>query len=115
MLLIDKEAAKKEVNTIKENLANLGERAVCITGIKRLIDIKQSHLWRSDFACCGAVGGSLSCMFETELGILQDALAALEQDRVDEAAAQLEDYLACLEENYGDERVVIKGLELGKS
>jgi hypothetical protein len=104
MLAIDKEGARREVAVIKEKLANPGKKGECIAEIKKLIAMKQSHIWRVDSMspCCGSICG-LVPLFEAEVGILQSALNALERGNNNRASALLEDYLAFLEKNYEDE------------
>jgi hypothetical protein len=51
-------------------------------------------------------------LLETELATLQGALSAVKENDSDKAAALLEDYLAFLEKNYGDEAVITSRLRL---
>lgn len=113
MLLIDKENVTKDIAAIKEKLANPERKAECITDIQKLIDMKQSHLWRADAGSCSGNICSLSgSLLETELATLQHALDAVKENDSNKAAALLEDYLAFVEKNYGDEAVITSRLGL---
>jgi len=105
MLVIDKESARKEITAIREKLASAERKTECIAAIDKLIDIKESHIWRAEgiAPCCGNICG-LASLFESEIGILRRALNALKENDSDKAAALLEDYLAFLEKNYQHER-----------
>ena len=105
MLVIDKESARTEIVAIREKLASAERKTECIAGIDKLIDIKESHIWRAEgmATCCGNICG-LASLFESEIGFLRHALDALKENDSHKAAALLEDYLAFLEKNYLDER-----------
>jgi hypothetical protein len=116
MLLIDKENVRKDITAIKEKLANPERKTECIANIKKLIDMKQSHIWRADAGSCGRnVCGLVVPLLEIEIETLQRALNAVKENDSDKAAALLEDYLAFLEKNYGDEALITSSLRLGGS
>ncbi len=104
MLMTDKESARVNITAIKEKLTNPEKKGECIAEIKKLIDIKQSHIWRADSIapCCGSICG-LVPLFEAEVGILESALNAVEGGNNNKASTLLENYLAFLEKNYEDE------------
>ena len=113
MLAIDKEGARADITAIKEKLGNPEKKAECIAEIKKLIDMKETHIWRVDSIapCCGTICGFAS-LFEAEIGILQTALDAIEESNGDKAASLLEDYFAFLEENYENEAAATNGFRL---
>jgi len=115
MLMISREAIESIIAT-KQKLTNREKKVDCIADIEKMIEIKQSHIWRADgfSPCCGNVCG-LVPLFEAEIGILQDALNAIKESDGDKAAALLEDYLAFLEENYESEIPSTNSLELGNN
>jgi len=114
--MINKESAKKDITAIKEKLANPKKRTECIADIEKLIDMKQSHIWRveSIAPCCGNICGYAS-LFEAEIGILQGILDGLKKNDNDKAVALLEDYLAFLEKNYKDETLITRQHQLKNS
>jgi len=107
MLMINKESAKKNITAIKEKLADPKKKTECVSDIENLIDIKRSHIWRADSIapCCGNICG-LTSLFEAEIKDLQNTLNALKKNDNTKALALLEDYLAFLERNYKDERLI---------
>ena len=114
MLRIDKEGVRATITAIKKKLASPEKKTECIAEIEKLIDMKQSHVWRveSIAPCCGDICG-LASLFEDEIGILQGALSAVKEGDINKARTLLEDYLAFLEKNYEDEALIIKGFRLG--
>ena len=113
--MLDKESAREKITAIEEKLANPEEKAECIADIKKLIDIKQSHIWRVNAApCCGYIC-DLSPLFEAEVEILQSALNAVKESNSNKASTLLENYLAFLEENYEDETLITDGFGLKNS
>ena len=114
MLMIDKESARENIAAIKEKLANPEKKAECAAAIKKLIDIKQSHIWRVDSMspCCGGSFCGLVSLFEAEVGILQGALDAVKEGNGNKASTLLENYLAFLEENYEDETLITNSFGL---
>jgi len=106
MFAIDKKSMETTIVTIKEKLINLDQVTECIADIEALIEIKQSHLWRSGFgSCCGSIS-NLSSFIETEIEILQDSVKAIRGGDKDKAATLLENYIAFVKKNYEDEHVV---------
>lgn len=101
MLMIDIESARQDIAAIRQKLASPERKTACIAAIEKLIDIKESHIWRVEgmASCCGNICGSAS-LFGSEIGILQAALNAVKQNDSEKAAALLEDYLAFLDKNY---------------
>lgn len=116
MLRIDKEGVRAAITAIKEELANPEKKTECIAEIEKLIDMKQSHIWRVESVapCCGHICDFAS-LFEAEIGILQGVLSAVKEGDNNKACTLLEDYLAFLDENYEDEALIIKGFRLGNS
>jgi len=117
MFSIDKEGTRRTINAIKEKVANPEKRIECAAEIEKLIDIKQSHIWRVDgvAACCGNDICGLAYLFEAEIGILQGALSAVKDGDNNKACTVLEDYLAFIEEHYEDEGLITKELRSGNS
>jgi hypothetical protein len=103
MLMVDKERVRGTIAAIKEKLANAQKKAECIADIENMIDIKQAHIWRADAgSCCGNVC-NISSLIGMEIGILQDAIEAIQREDTGKAASLLENYVAFIEENYQNE------------
>lgn len=98
------EEALQYAAAIKEKLSQPGKREECIEDIKKLLEIKESHLWRADLGSC--VGGlcRMTGLIEIENGILEDAVLALKNGDDGRAASALEDYIAFLKKHYEPER-----------
>jgi hypothetical protein len=103
MLMIDKKGVREDISTVKEKLANHKKKAECITDIEKMIDMKQSHVWRADMGSCRGSICNISSQIEMEMGILQDAVEAVKGDDNSKAGLLLENYLAFMEEHYENE------------
>ena len=102
----------ESIIALKHKLCNPGKEAECIADIEEIMDAKQLHLWRADglSPCCGGDICSLVPQFESEIGILRDALNALKRGDNGKATSLLEDYLAFLRKSYRSETSIIEGL-----
>jgi len=100
--MISKEAMESVI-AIKQKLANPEKRAECMADIEKMIETKQSHLWRAEWgSCCGNICNLVPQM-DHEIGILQDALDAMKAGSNIRAASLIEDYIAFLEKYYEKE------------
>ncbi len=104
MLMIDKGDVEAAIAAAKEKLANPRTKEECIADIKKLVDIKQSHMWRSDYGSC--VGGlcNISSLIDIEIGILEGAIEAIESGDNNKATNLLDSYVAFVNEHYDNER-----------
>lgn len=95
MLIID----KNSVNAIKQKLSSTGRTQEVVDDVKKMLEIKQTLLWRSDAAapCCGSLC-RINSQLALEVNILEDTLSALESNKTTEAARLLEKYMHTLEE-----------------
>lgn len=102
----------QSVIAIKHKLCDPEKKSECIADIERIVDVRQSHLWRADSLspCCGGAICNLAAQFEAEIEILGDVLEALKGSHDSKAATLLEDYLAFLQKSYRSETSVIEGL-----
>ena len=93
MLIVDAETIK----AIKQKLTDAAGFQEARAAIKKIIEIKQTLLWRADAGtCCGSLNNiatSLTC----EIGILEGALNALGKGNTAEAVRSLEEYERLLE------------------
>lgn len=92
MILID----KKGVTALRERVARGEDLERCREVIKKMIEIKDTHQWRADFAMY-CVGWALPANLGWEVKLLQDALWALEDGRTAEAVEKLDDFLKIME------------------
>lgn len=72
---------------VLKKLADLSTREEGIAMLKKMLEIKQAHLWRSEVIapCCGNLGG-FACQLGEETELLAKAISLLEQG--DTAAAR---------------------------
>jgi hypothetical protein len=83
-------------NKARGQLADAATRQEGVDTLKRFLDIKQAHLWRSEAIapCCGNLGG-FACQLNEETTLLEQAIPLAEQGKLTEAAPML-DRLAML-------------------
>ena len=102
MLMISREAMES-VMALKEKLSDPGKKIECIADLEKMIEIKDSHLYRADCgSCCGSICG-LTYQIDSEMGMLQNILENLKSNNSKEAASLLADYITFLQENYRPE------------
>lgn len=91
MLIITKES----VQALKERLKNPGEIRECKEELEKMLDIKETLLWRAENACssCSGVGWELPASLFGETRILEEALFALEEGDAIKASSILDDYI----------------------
>jgi len=96
MLIINKDS----VTAIRQKLDDRGKMQEVIDDVRRMLEIKQTLLWRSDVAapCCGSLG-CITSQLTHELDILESTLAALENGDRTQTASLLEEYLHAIETN----------------
>ena len=94
-MVIDKDSV-----TATRKLAEKGNTQEAIADIKKMLEIKQAHLWRSDVIspCCGSLGG-YTCQITSEVEMLENILKALESGDKAQAATMLDGYIQVIEEN----------------
>jgi len=95
MMIIDKNSI-----TATKKLVEQGKTKEAVDDIKKMLDIKQAHLWRSDAIapCCGSLNG-FACQITNEIEILENILKALEGGDKAQATNLLEGYIRTVEEN----------------
>ncbi|MHC1578708.1 MAG: hypothetical protein ACXQTH_03100 [Dehalococcoidia bacterium] len=97
--MISKETMNS-VTSLRDKIADPEKRSECIADVENMISIKESHLARADWAsCCGNIC-NLVPQVEGELQMLQNTLEILRKGDGTKASSLLEDYIACLRENY---------------
>jgi hypothetical protein len=102
MFMISKETING-VMSLREKIADPGQRVDCIAAVENMIMMKESHLARAEWgSCCGNIR-NLAPQIESELRILQNTLDALNRRDSLKATSLLEDYIAVLKENYAPE------------
>jgi hypothetical protein len=88
-----------DIDTFSEARGKLGDPATRQEGIealRKILEIKQAHLWRSEVIapCCGNLGG-FACQLNEETQLLEKSLPLLEKGDIDGAKLML-DRLALL-------------------
>ncbi len=78
-------------NGARDKLGNPATRREGIDDLRKMLDIKEAHLWRSEVIapCCGNLGG-FACQLSEETELLQKALPLLENDDLDGAKPMLD-------------------------
>jgi len=78
------------VDALKK-LADLSTRHEGLDMLKKTLEIKQAHLWRSEVIapCCGSVGG-FACQLGEETELLEKAIASIEKEDMAEARPMLD-------------------------
>ena len=94
-MVIDKDSV-----TATRKLVEKGNTKKAIAAIKKMLEIKQAHLWRSDVIapCCGSLAG-YTCQITSEIEMLENILKALESGDKTQAATMLDGYIQVIEEN----------------
>ena len=96
MLIIDKDS----VNDIRHKLNDAGKTEDVADDVRRMLDIKQTLLWRSEAMspCCGSLQ-EISSYLTFEVTTLENTLNALESDNTAQASFLLGEYERFLEEH----------------
>jgi hypothetical protein len=83
-------------NEARSKLADPATRQEGIEALKKILEIKEAHLWRSEAIapCCGNLGG-FACQLNEETQLLEKSLPLLEKGDLDGARLML-DRLALL-------------------
>lgn len=83
-------------NGARAKLADTATRPEGIADLRKILEIKQAHLWRSEAIapCCGNLGG-FACQLNEETQLIEQALPILENGDLEGARPML-DRLALL-------------------
>jgi hypothetical protein len=83
-------------NEARDKLADPATRQEGVEALKKILEIKQAHLWRSEAIapCCGNLGG-FACQLNEETQLLEKVLPMAEKGDLDGAKMML-DRLALL-------------------
>jgi len=87
MLIITKEG----VEALKARLKKPSENSLCREELKKMLEIKETLLWRADAGLC-CVGWSLPAHLSWEVQLLEETLQALEGGNGNKAASLLEEF-----------------------
>jgi hypothetical protein len=87
MLLISDE----QIKALRSKLADPEQRQQCLEEIQRMVEIKQTLLWRADnaVACCG---WPTVMRFTNEVQLLEAVLEAFKEQQIEKASTILEEY-----------------------
>lgn len=94
MLIISKDT----VNATRQKLADPRKISQAIKDVKKMLEIKEVLLWRSEgmAPCCGSLC-DVSAHLTREVGILENTLSALENGNTSQADDLLREYIDVLE------------------
>jgi len=94
MLIIDKDS----VNATKQKLADPKKIKKAINDVKKMLEIKEALLWRSEAIapCCGSLC-NIASQLTREVNILENTLAAIENGNTAQAVNLLDEYMQALE------------------
>ena len=93
MLIINPDTVK----ATRQKLADPARAQEAIADIKKMIEIKQTLLWRADAGtCCGSLC-NIASFLSREISVLENALNALGKNDKAEAIRSLEEYQHILE------------------
>ncbi len=95
VLIVD---ADRIQNTILK-LKNPDKLSEAKSDLKKMIEIKQTLLWRAEAGtCCGSLG-NIATSLTSEIALMEKILNAIEKNNVDEAILELEEYKNSLGSN----------------
>ena len=94
MLIIDKDS----ITATRQKAADPKKIKQAIKDVKKMLEIKEALLWRSEgmASCCGSLS-NVSAQLTREIGILDNTLSALENGDTAQAANLLDEYITVLE------------------
>jgi hypothetical protein len=93
VMIVDSDRINSTIVKIKEPV-KLSE---AISDIKKILEIKQTLLWRADAGtCCGSLG-NIATSLAREISLIEKALKALEKNNTSEAILILEEYKKSLD------------------
>jgi len=94
MMIIDKET----VSATRRKIADHKKLKAAVDDIKKMLEIKEALLWRSEgmAPCCGSLS-NVSAHLTREISILGNTLSALENKNTTLASDLLQEYLDLLD------------------
>lgn len=97
MMIID----KATVSATKQKIADPKKISQAIKDVKKMLEIKEALLWRSEgmAPCCGSLS-NISAYLTREISILENTLSALENNNTTQATDLLQEYLNLLDTGY---------------
>ena len=104
MLMIDKAEVEGTIAAIKGKLDDARKKEECIAGLRHLIDIKQSQMWRSEMGSCAGGLCNISSLIDMEIALVQGTIKCIESGDVGRAAALLDEYVGFVNQHYDNER-----------
>jgi hypothetical protein len=94
MMIID----KATIRATKQKIADPKKISQAIKDVKKMLEIKEALLWRSEgmAPCCGSLS-NISAYLTREISILENTLSALENNNTAQATDLLQEYLNLLD------------------
>ena len=101
--MISREAVEG-ISALKRKLSDPEKKAEWVPDVEKMIETKQSHLWRAEWgSCCGNIC-NLAAQIDNEIEMLQHILDVTRTGDGNKAASMLEEYIAFLDKHYEKER-----------
>jgi hypothetical protein len=96
MMIIDKDT----VSATLQKIADTKKISQAIKDVKKMLEIKEALLWRSEgmTPCCGSLS-NISAYLTREISVLENTLSALENNDTAQATALLQEYINLLDAN----------------
>ena len=104
MLMIDKAEVAGAIAAIKSKLDDPRKRDECIDALRKLVEMKQSQMWRSDMGSCVGSLCNISSLIDMEIALLQAAVNGIESGNMSVAVASLDEYVRFVDQHYDNER-----------
>jgi len=82
---------REKIEALKERLSDSGEASQCLEDVKKILEIKETLLWRAEVGTCCA-GPYLPVRLFGEVQLLESTLQALEAGDNTRAALLFEDF-----------------------
>lgn len=94
MIVINKDT----LESLKERITHRDETGQCLSDLKRMLEIKETLLWRADVSSCACVPREWVEALAWEVRLIEEALDAVDKGDRQKAISILENYAAHLEE-----------------
>jgi hypothetical protein len=94
MMVINKDM----VEGLKERAAHRDESSQCLKDLKKMLEIKETLLWRAEVASCACVSRGWVEALGWEVRLIEEALDAVDKGDRQKAVNLLESYATHLEE-----------------
>ena len=87
---------REKIKTLKERLSDPDEAEQCLEDVKKVLEIKETLLWRAEVGSCCAGPGLAPRLFE-EVRLLEATANALKEGNITKASLLFEDFASRVE------------------